>query len=56
MKFTVDENLPTELVSDWIAAGHEAETVVDGPSEVLRFVQDHLSEVIQRELKGIGLR
>jgi hypothetical protein len=29
MKFKVDENLPSELVSDLHAAGHEAETVHD---------------------------
>lgn len=29
MKFKVDENLPTELVRDLRAAGHEAETVLD---------------------------
>jgi predicted nuclease of predicted toxin-antitoxin system len=29
MNFKVDENLPAELVSDLVALGHDAETVVD---------------------------
>jgi predicted nuclease of predicted toxin-antitoxin system len=29
MKFKIDENLPAELKDDFLAAGHDAETVVD---------------------------
>ena len=29
MKFKVDENLPAELKSDLVAAGHDAELIVD---------------------------
>ena len=29
MKFKIDENLPAEIKNDLLAAGHDAETVVD---------------------------
>jgi predicted nuclease of predicted toxin-antitoxin system len=47
MKFKIDENLPAELKTDLIAAGYDAETVVD---ENLAGAPDpQLVQVVQRD-------
>jgi Domain of unknown function (DUF5615) len=59
MKFKLDENLPAELVADFVVAGLDAETVIDegltgAPDELITSASRNEQRVLLTMDKGIA--